>query len=106
MQKPYNDTPRQLFDWASTALPSIHFGYCNTEKYKGIKNSLEQRFCDSLTIPGTRTLHSFVPILRSRVRMRNFSSSVTFKEERVTLKTSDIQVDSIVGFVTCLYDKK
>ena len=38
--------------------------------------------------------------------MHNFSSSVTFKEERVTLKTSDLEVDSIVGFVTCLYDKK
>ena len=38
--------------------------------------------------------------------MRNFSSSVTFKEERVTLKTSDLQVDLIVGFVTCLYDEK
>ena len=38
--------------------------------------------------------------------MCNFSSSATFKEERVTLKTSDLQVDLIVGFITCLYDKK
>ena len=38
--------------------------------------------------------------------MHNFSSSATFKEERVTLKTSNLQVDLIVGFVTCLYDEK
>ena len=109
LQKPYNDqimTPCQLFDWEFTALPSIHFGYCNTEEYEGIQNSLEQRFRDSRTIPGTRTLHSFVPILRSRVRVHHFSSSATFKEERVTLKTSDLQLDSVVGFVTCLYDEK
>ena len=109
MQKPYNDkvmTPRQLFDWAFTALPSIHFGYCNME-YEGIQNSLEQRFCDSCTIPGTRTtLHSILPISRRRVRVRNLSSSATFKEERVTLNTGDLQVDLIVGFVTCLYDEK
>ena len=99
-------TPCQLFDWPFTALPSIHFGYCNMEEYKRIQNSLEQCFRDSRTIPGKRTLHSFVPISRRRVRVHNFSSSATFKEERVTLKTSDLQVDSIVGFVTCLYDEK
>ena len=90
MQKLYNVqimTPRQLFDWVSTALPSIHFDYCNTEEYEGIQNSLEQR---SLTIPGTKTLHTFVPISRIRVRVCNFSSSVAFKEERVTPKTSDL----------------
>ena len=90
MQKLYNVqimTPRQLFDWLSTALPSIHFDYCNTEEYEGIQNSLEQR---SLTIPGTKTLHTFVPISRIRVRVCNFSSSVAFKEERVTPKTSDL----------------
>ena len=76
------------------------------EEYEGIQNSLEQCFRDSCTIPGTRTLHSFLPISTRRVRVRNFSSSATFKEERVTLKTSDLQVDLIVGFVTCLYDEK
>ncbi len=31
LQKPYTDqimTPRQLFDWVSTHITSIHFGYC------------------------------------------------------------------------------
>ena len=48
----------------------------------------------------------FYPFQEEEFRVPNFSSSATFKEERVTLKTSDLQVDLIVGFVTCLYDKK
>ena len=27
-------TPRQLFNWASTAVPSVHFGYCSMEDYE------------------------------------------------------------------------
>ena len=68
LQRPYNDqimTPRQLFDWASTAVPSVHFGYCSMEDYEREQHNLERRFHQSRTIPGTRKLHSFVPISKS-----------------------------------------
>ena len=99
-------TPRQLFDWASTAVPSAHFGYCSMEDYEREQHNLERRFHQSRTIPGTRKLHSFVPISNSKVRVSYYSSSDNSREERVTLRTNDLPPESIVGFVTCLCDGK
>ena len=107
LQRPYNDqimTPRQLFDWASTNVPAVHFGYCSTDDYQREQHNLEQRFNQSRTIPGTRKLHSFVPASNSKVRVRVFSASDTFKEETVTLAKNDLPPESIVGFVACLSD--
>ena len=84
-----------------TALPSIHFGYCNTEEYEGIQNSYEQCSHNSRNKKTT-----FISTHFKKKSLCNFSSSTTFKEERVTLKTSDLQVDVIVGFLTYLYDEK
>ena len=103
LQRPYNDqimTPRQLFDWASTNVPAVHLGYCRTDDYQREQHNLEQRFNQSRTIPGTRKLHSFVPASNSKVRVRVFSASDTFKEETVTLAKNDLPPESIVGFVT------
>ena len=72
LQRPYNDqimTPCQLVDWASTAVPSVHFGYCSMEDYEREQHNLERRFHQSHTIPGTRKLHSFVSISNSKVRV-------------------------------------
>ena len=45
LQRPYDQqimTPRQLFDWASSNIPSIHFGYCSLSEYEaGEKNLAE-----------------------------------------------------------------
>ena len=109
LQRPYNDqimTPHQLFDWASTAVPSAHSGYCSMEDYEREQHNLERRFHQSRTIPGTRKLHSFVPISNSKFRVSYYSSSDNSREERVTLRTNDLPPESIVGFVTCLCDGK
>ena len=107
LQRPYNDqimTPRQLFDWASTNVPSAHFGYCSMEDYGKEQCTLERRFHKSHTIPGTRKLHSFVPISNSKLRVSYYSASSTSREERITSATTDLSLDSIVGFVTCVCD--
>ena len=86
LQRPYNDqimTPRQLFDWASTNLSSIHFGYCSMEDYQKECHNLEQRFHKSRTIPGTKKLHSFIPITNSKVRVRYYSTSHTFRRRKL-----------------------
>ena len=65
LQRPYNDqimTPPQLFDWASANVPAVYFEYCSNEDYKREEQNLEQRFKETRTIPGTRKLHSFLPI--------------------------------------------
>ncbi len=107
LQRLYNDqlmTPRQLFDWACKNIPAVYFGYCTSEDYVREQSSLERRFQLSHTIPGTRKLHSFVPISNSIVEVRPYSASDTSRKERVTLAKNDIPPELIVGFVTCLYD--
>ena len=107
LQRPYNDqlmTPRQLFDWACANVPAVYFGYCSNEDYAKERSSLERRFQLSRTIPGTRKLHSFVPISSSTVEVRYYSASDASRKERVTLAKNDIPPESIAGFVTCLYE--
>ena len=97
-------TPRQLFDWACTNIQAANFGYCSNEDYQREEQNLEKRFQNSRTIPGTRKLHSFVPVSNTKVKVRNYSASKTVKEERVSSAKNDIPPNSIVGFVTCLCD--
>ena len=80
------------------------FEYCSTEDYKREQAYLEERFQRSRTIPGTRKLHSFVPISKDRVRTRVFSSSSISKEKRVASCESELPVEQISGFVTSSYN--
>ena len=110
LQKPYSDqimTPRQLFDWASTNIPTIHFDYCSLVDYEAEEMNLEERFAKSRTIPGTRKLHSFVPISKDRIKVKAFSASTTSKEERVSCDDDfdELPLESISGFVTCVVDR-
>lgn len=100
-------TPRQLFDWASTNIPAVHFGYCSLVDYELEEKNLEERFAKSRTIPGTRKLHSFIPVSKHRITVKAFSSSTTSKEERVSCENDDdVPVESISGFVTCVVDRE
>ena len=69
------------------------------------QSSLEHRFQLSQTIPGTRKLHSFVPILDNTVEVKFYSSSDVSRKERVALAKNEIPPESIAGFVTCLYEE-
>ena len=106
LQQPYNDqlmTPCQLFDWTCTNVPAAYFGYCSNEDYAK-EQSLEWRFQLARMIPGTRKLHSFVPISNSTVEVRHYSASDASRKERVTLAKNDIPPETIAGFITCLYE--
>ena len=98
-------TPRQLFGWASANIPAVHFEYCSNEDYKREEHNLEQRLKEARTIPGTRKLHSFVPISVDKVQVRSFSACTSCKVKRVTSSGGDIDVplETISGFVTCLH---
>jgi len=109
LQRPYNEqimTPRQLFDWACSSISSAHFEYCSNEQYELERQNLEERFEQSRTIPGTRKLHSFVPLSLSEVRVRRYSASDTYRDENVSLEAEELQPEAIVGFVTCLVEEK
>ena len=73
--------------------------------YRREEAVLEQ-FKQSRKIPGTRKLHSFIPISHEQVEVRHFSKSKSFRKERVTLCKNDLPLDSIAGFVTCLLEGK
>ena len=108
LQRPYDQqimTPRQLFDWATTAISTVHFEYCTIEDYEREKHYLEQRFQASQTIQGTRKLHSFVPTSKDTLAVKSYSASNTSKEVKVTSADSEIPLENISGFVTCAYQQ-
>ena len=105
LQRPYNDqimTARQLFDWATISIPTVHFDYCSSEDYELEQKYLEQRFMKARTIPGTRKLHSFIPVSEDKLQVKAFSASSSCREERVTTTEVDLPPESIAGFVTCM----
>ena len=109
LQRPYDQqimTPRQLFDWATTAIPTVHFEYCTTEDYEREQHHLEDRFKASRTIQGTRKLHSFVPISKEKLKVKSYSASSSSKEVRITSSDSEMPEDKISGFVTCVVEQK
>ena len=59
-----------------------------------------------LRIPGTRRLHSFIPVSNYRVRTKIFSSSDIFKEEAVILLDNELPLKQINGFITCIHDRQ
>ena len=107
LQRPYDEqimTARQLFEWASANIPSVTFEYCTTEEYERQQIFLEERFQKARTIPGTRKLHSYVPISRDKVRTRHFSSSTIYKDVSISLLENELTLEEISGFITCSYD--
>lgn len=97
-------TPHQLFEWSVDNIPAISFQYLTTDDYKREESFLKHRFEQSRTIPGTRKLHSFIPLSRSQVETKIYSLSPTSKKERVTPVENELLPEEIKGFVTCLFD--
>ena len=92
LQRPYDQqimTPRQLFDWATITIPTVHFEYCTIEDYEREKYYLEKRFQASRTIQGTRKLHSFVPTSKDTLAVKSYSASTISKEVKVTSADSE-----------------
>ena len=109
LQRPYGQqimTPRQLFQWASENIPATSFNFCTTEDHKSEEQLLEERFQQSRTIPGTRKLHSFVPLTKATVSTKAYSLSTASKEERVSILESELALEDISGFVACMYKDK
>ena len=106
LQRPYEEqimTPLTLFEWN---IPGTAFRFCSVREYEDVKVQLEDRFQNARTIPGTRKLHSFIPLSRDTVRTRVYSFSTSFKDEKVTKQSSELEIDEISGFVTCIRDEQ
>lgn len=65
---------------------------------------LETRFQKSRTIPGTRSLHTFIPATNATVATKRYSFSNTFKIEKVTKEETELEMELVCGFVTCSHN--
>ena len=96
-------TPFQLYQWAVDNVPGVHFCYCSTEEYE-TQIFLQTRFEQTRTIPGTRKLHSFIPISKNTLRTRIYSFYTTTR--CVTKLPGDLELEEVSGFVTCSYNSQ
>ena len=100
-------TPCQLFQWASSNISAITFEYCNTDEYLTEKKNLAERFEECRTIPGTRKLHSFIPISTQKLQTKVFSSSSKAQIQWVTSKPDgEMEVEQVSGFITCIHSEQ
>ena len=109
LQRPTDDqimTPFQLYKWASENIPAVTFNYCTTTEYDIEKSFLEKRFEKSQTIPGIRSLHSFIPISTDSLQTGRYSKSDEFREQRVNQVDDDLEIDDISGHVTSVQRSK
>ena len=90
-------TPFQLYEWARENIPGVHFCICSTEEYERQNISLETRFEHTRMIPGTRKLHSFIPVSKET---RIYSLSSDARKDHVTKLPGDLELDEVSGFVT------
>ena len=64
LQRPYEEqimTPKDLFDWAEKNLTSSFFTFVPNEEVERERNFLKHRYNGLRPIPGTRSLHAFIP---------------------------------------------
>ena len=106
LQRPYEDqimTPFQLYQWATSSIPSISFTFCTTEEYQAEKAFLEARFKKSCTIAGTRSLHTFIPKSSDTVSTKRYSFSQESKDQKVVKEPDDLDIYDVSGFVLCIH---
>ena len=96
-------TPFQLCTWASKNIPAVTFNYCTIAEYEVKKASLEKRFEEAQTIPGTCSMHSYILTSIDTLRIRRYSDSLEYREERVV---NELDIADISGYITCVYNSK
>ena len=60
-------TPRQLYEFGCSDIPSVNFHYITIEEHQSESALLNDRFELSRTIAGTHRLHSFRPLSNKRI---------------------------------------
>ena len=113
LQRPYDKqilTPRQLYDFSCSEMPTGNFRYTTVaeHEYEYEATLLNERFESSRTIAGTHRLHPFRPISSSELEVRAYSSSNDKLIECVSSLKKDcgkmMKLSAIQGYVTARYD--
>ena len=68
----------------------MNFSYVDNKEYEEEVQLLDARFSQSRTIPGTQRFHSFIPISKSIIEVKPYSSSEEKYIKRVMKITSTV----------------
>ena len=111
LQRPYSDqimSPKQLFLFAQTEIPTVNFYFATTDEYQKEAALLNDIFESACTVAGTHKVHSVHPVSPEMVEVKEFSRSNETRLERVVQQTSPkntgIKFADINGYVTARYD--
>lgn len=78
LQRPIHNqitTPFELFQWAIENLNTITFCYVNKEDYARETMELASRFERARTVPGTLSIHACIPVSKSKIVTKIYSSA-------------------------------
>ena len=86
----------------------MHFTFVTQEEHDREADLLDARLKLSRTVPGTKKLHSFVPVSVNRVEVKSFTASVNLRTEKVALVEGSAQslpISVVGGYITVAYDE-
>lgn len=66
-------SPKELFTWATEALPNITCRYSTNDDYKQEEKRLSARFEKASTIKGTLKYHCMIPVSPQKLEAKQFS---------------------------------
>eukprot|EP00731_Ephydatia_muelleri_P026535 Em0018g635a len=112
LQHPYDNhilTALQLYEFAVGHIQGMHFGFAIVQEHDEKAKMLEERHKMSRTVPGTQSLHSFIPLSACMVEVRQFSTSTICRAERVVhregINCAPHTAIGIGGYVTVVYNE-
>lgn len=103
-------TPKELYDWATTNIRNINFSFVLEKEVEEECALLKKRFESAIPIRGTHKYHCFVPEEsgETHIKVSEFSASLDYQKVLVC----DIPYkqllhwDELRGFVTCKYNNQ
>ena len=107
LQRAYDNhitTPLQLFEFASTNIPSLKCCFSTTKEYHEEASLLANRMTTAKTIAGTQKLHFFKPLSLNRLPVATYSTAAIKREEFVTAQSDGLNLADVSGYVTAIYD--
>lgn len=69
------DTPQQMFNWCCKSITGINFCFISNDHVSNnVTNfKLEERYSQCMTVPGTKSHHSYIPQGYSMLQIRRIS---------------------------------
>lgn len=76
-------TPKELFEWAVTALPNMSLKFVDKKEYVEEEKKLEARFKKAVTVKGTLSFHCIIPMTKKKAKVKHFSSQINSTDVKI-----------------------